>query len=82
MAIVNYVKQTPDKVSVDYYDFELGTELVFVDAPSGKKITAAAVLSGNGSLDIPMDNLPSGDYYLLARNAGKWAAQTVMFYRK
>ena len=79
MPIVNYVKQTPDKVSVDYLDLELGTELVFVDAPSGKKLPAAAVLVGSGSLDIPIDNLPSGDYYLLARNAGKWAAQTLQF---
>lgn len=82
MATVNYVKQTPDKVSIDYFDLKLGTELVFVDAPSGKKIAAGAVLAGSGSLDIPIDVLPSGDYYLVARNTDKWATQTVMFYRK
>lgn len=81
MAIVNYVKQTADKVSVDYFDLELGTEMIFV-APTGKIFPAAAVLVGSGSITIPIDALPSGDYYLQARNAGKFAAQTVMFYRK
>jgi hypothetical protein len=81
MATVNYVKQTADKISVDYFDLELGTEIFFI-APTGKKFPAAAILAGSGSTTIPIDTLPSGDYYLQARNAGKWAAQTVMFYRK
>jgi hypothetical protein len=81
MALVNYVTQTADKVSVDYFDLEAGTEMFFV-ARTGKNIPAAAVLVGSGSTDIPINTLPSGDYYLQARNAGKWAAQTVMFYRK
>jgi hypothetical protein len=82
MGLLNYVSQTKQDVSVNFAEMDAGTVVVFVNQVSGKPIASPAfAVDGKGAIDIPIAaDLPTGQYYLLARNANKYVAQTVMFY--
>jgi len=57
--------------------------LLMVQNVSGVEIAAPIpLLSGSGSLTIPLSALPlgPGQYFVLARQSGSWIAQSVMFY--
>ena len=77
---VNYTSQTATNVNVAYFALPASTQLFFLNQVNGVK-TAALVplLSGSGSLAIPIPSGP-GQYYVLAQQGGIWVAQTVMFY--
>jgi hypothetical protein len=68
---------------VFYSSLPAGTQLIFRNEVSGTEIAAAVPLvSGTGSVVLPFSVLPNGpgQYYVLARQAGAWTAQSVMFY--
>ena len=80
-AALNYTGQTAQNVSVMYVALPANTEITFVNETSGAIFTSPnAVVSGSGSLVMPLTGLPPGQYYLLARQNGGWIAQTVKFY--
>lgn len=80
-AALNYTGQTAQNVSVMYFDLPANTKILFVDQISGGVMASpATVVSGSGSLVIPLTGLVPGQYYLLAQQSGQWIAQTVMFY--
>jgi hypothetical protein len=80
-AALNYTGQTAQNVSVMYVALPANTKIVLVDQVSGVIFTSpSAVVSGSGSLAMPLTGLPPGQYYLLAQQNGGWIAQTVMFY--
>jgi hypothetical protein len=80
IAGVDYTGQTASAVSVQFSDLPASTNLVVVDQTSGAIVSPAIVVSGSGSLDIPLVGLIHGDYYVLAQQAGQWIAQTVVFH--
>lgn len=80
---VNYTGQTTASVTVFYFNLPAGTRLYFRDEVSGTEIIAATPLvSGTGSVTILFNVLSPGpaQLYVLARQAGGWVAQSVMFY--
>jgi hypothetical protein len=80
---VNYVSQTASGVSVNYFDLPVVTQLMFVSQVSGDTfVPALPLMSGSGSVTIPFAILPNGagQYHVLAKQADKWIAQSVMFY--
>jgi hypothetical protein len=80
-AALNYTGQTAQNVSVQYVDLPANTKIVLVDQVSGAIFSSpSAVVSGSGSLAMPLTGLPPGQYYLLAQQSSQWIAQTVMFY--
>jgi len=82
-ARLNYTGQTATDVSVDYFDLPAGTPIVFLNQVSGTKIaTPTPLLTGSGSLTIPLSALPPvpGQYYVLALQGSSWLAPSVMFY--
>lgn len=79
-AALNYTSQTPQNVSVMYSALPANTQIVFVDEISGALFSPSAVVSGSGTLVIPLTGLPPGQYFLQARQGSFWIAQTVMFY--
>jgi hypothetical protein len=82
-ASVNYGSQTTASVTVFYFNLPAGTQLIFLNEVSGQEIAAAVPLvSGTGSVVLPFNVLfpGPGQYYVLARQAGAWTAQSVMFY--
>jgi hypothetical protein len=80
-AALNYTGQTATNVSVQYVNLPANTQISFVNEINGGIFFASAVVSGSGSLIIPLAALPPGpgQYYLLAHSGG-WIAQTVIFY--
>lgn len=79
---VTYTGQTANTLSVTYHDLPAATQLVFVNQVSGDSyVPLIPQLSGSGSITIPFA-LPEGpgQYYVLAKQAGLWVAQSVMFY--
>src|SRR5436309_15170025 len=71
-ARLNYTSQTATDVSVVYFDLPAGTKIVFLSEISGVEITTPTpLLSGSGSLTIPLSALPlgPGQYYVLARQS-------------
>ena len=80
-AALNYTSQTAQTVSVMYFDLPANTKILIVDQISGVQINPnLPLVSGSGSIVIPLSGLLPGEYYLLAQQAGQWVAQTVMFY--
>jgi hypothetical protein len=64
-----------------YFDLPANTKIVFVDQTSGTIVTSpSSVVSGSGSLVMPLTGLVPGQYYLLAQQGSQWIAQTVVFY--
>jgi hypothetical protein len=80
-AALNYTGQTAQNVSVMYFSLPANTKILIVDQISGVLIDPnLPLVSGSGSLVVPLSGLKPGEYYLLAQQAGQWIAQTVMFY--
>jgi len=82
-ASVNYGSQTTASVTVFYFNLPANTQLFLRDQVSGVELTAAVPpVSGTGSAVVPFNVLPPGpgQYTVLARQAGAWTAQSVMFY--
>src|SRR5690242_14872538 len=82
-AAVNYGSQTTASVTVFYSSLPAGTQLYLRNEVNGAEIAAAiAPVSGTGSVVVPFNVLSPGpgQYYVLARQAGGWVAQSVMFY--
>src|SRR5437763_8365621 len=80
---VNYGSQTTASVTVFYFNLPASTQLIFLNEVNGAEIPAAVPLvSGTGSVALSFGVLPvgPGQYYILARQAGAWTAQSVMFY--
>ena len=79
-AALNYTGQTPQNVSVMYFDLPANTQIVFANEINGGMSLPSAVVSGSGTLVVPLAGLPPGQYFLQARQGSVWIAQTVMFY--
>jgi hypothetical protein len=81
MTTFNYAGQSAKSISVTYTGMPAGAAIVFVNQESGAQTPASAgALSGDGSADIPIPDLKSGEYHLLAQKSGQSLAQTVNFY--
>ena len=82
MAILDYVSQTAQNVSVTYADMPAGVTLVFHNRTSGADTPAqnGALAAGSGSADIPIAQLPAGQYRLRAQQGRQYLAETVAFY--
>jgi hypothetical protein len=82
MPILNYVRQTPQSVSVTYTDMPAGAAVVFHNQTSGTDTPAqnGALAPGSGSADIAIPKLPGGQYRLRAQQGGQYVAETVKFY--
>jgi hypothetical protein len=82
-ASVNYGGQTTASVTVFYNNLPANTQLFLRDEVSGAEMMApVAPVSGTGSAVVPFIVLAPGPWQLtvLARQAGGWVAQSVMFY--
>jgi hypothetical protein len=82
-ASVNYGSQTTASVTVFYFNLPANTQLFLRDEVSGvEHMAAVPPVSGTGSAVVPFNVLPPGpgDYTVLARQAGAWTAQSVVFY--
>jgi hypothetical protein len=82
-ASVNYGSQTTASVTVFYFGLPASTQLYFRNQVNGAEIAAASPLvSGTGSVTLSFNVLPvgPGQYYILARTAGAWTAESVLFY--
>src|SRR5215813_316723 len=82
-AAVNYGSQTTASVTVFYFDLPANTRLFLRNEVSGGELMATVPpLSGTGSAVVSFNVLSPGPYQLtvLARQAGGWVAQSVMFY--
>jgi hypothetical protein len=80
---VNYGGQTTASVTVFYSNLPANTQLYLRNQVNGAEIMAAVPpVSGTGSAVVPFNVLPPGpgEYTVLARQAGAWTAQSVMFY--
>ena len=82
MAILNYVRQTAQSVSVTYVDMPAGAGAVFHNETSGTDTPAqnGALGPGSGPADIAIPKLPGGQYRLRAQQGGQFVAETVKFY--
>jgi hypothetical protein len=82
MAILNYVAQSAQSVSVTYADMPTGAAVVFHNEMSGADTPAqnGGLPAGNGSADIAIPQLPGGQYRLRAQQNGQFLAETVKFY--
>lgn len=80
MTTITYVGQSANSVSVTYAEMPAGADVVFVNQTSGAKTPAGGALGGDGSAEIPIPDLKSGQYHLLAQKSGQRLAQTVSFY--
>jgi hypothetical protein len=82
-ASVRYGSQTTASVTVFYSNLPANTQLYLRNWVSGTETAAAVPLvSGTGSIVVPFSVLfpGPGEYEVLARQAGGWVAQTVLFY--
>jgi len=80
---VNYGSQTTASVTVFYFDLPANTQLYLRNEVNGvEHMAAVPPLSGTGSAVVPFNVLPPGpgQFTVLARQAGLWTAQSVMFY--
>jgi hypothetical protein len=80
---VNYGGQTTASVTVFYFNLPANTRLFLRNEVSGGELMAAVpAVSGTGSAVVPFNVLSPGPYELtvLARQAGGWVAQSVVFY--
>jgi len=82
-ASVNYGGQTTANVTVFYNDLPANTQLYLRNQVNGvEHIAAVPLLSGTGSVVVPFTVLPPGpcDCTVMARQAGSWIAQSVVFH--
>jgi len=82
-AAVNYGSQTTAHVTVFYFNLPANTQLFLRNQVDGAELMAAVPpVSGTGSAVVPFNVLPPGpgQYTVMARQAGAWVAQSVMFY--
>ena len=82
-ASVNYGSQTTASVTVFYNNLPANTRLFLRNQVNGVEIMATIPpVSGTGSAVVPFNVLPPGpgDYTVMARQAGSWVAQSVVFY--
>jgi hypothetical protein len=82
-AAVNYGSQTTASVTVLYFNLPANTQLFLRNQVSGGEVMAAVPpVSGTGSAVVPFNVLPPGpgEFSVLARQAGGWVAQSVVFY--
>ena|SRR5437763_13190738 len=82
-ASVNYGSQTTASVTVFYSNLPANTQLFLRNWVNGAEAAPLVPLvSGTGSIVVPFSVLPPGpgEYEVLARQAGGWVAQTVVFY--
>ena len=80
---LNYGGQTTANVTIFYNSLPANTQLYLRNQVNGAEIAAAVPpLSGTGSVVVPFNVLPPGpgQYTVMARQAGLWTAQSVMFY--
>jgi hypothetical protein len=80
---VNYGSQTTASVTVFYNNLPANTQLFLRnEVNGGEHMTVVPPVSGTGSAVVPFNVLPPGpgQYTVLARQAGSWVAQSVMFY--
>ena len=81
-AALNYTSQTTQDVSVTYFGLPANSKIVIVDQVTGGIVSSPGlVVSGSGSLNVPLLGLIPGQYYVLTQQSnGQWIAQTVVFY--
>jgi len=82
-ASVNYGSQTTASVTVFYSNLPANTQLFLRNEVNGvEHMAAVPPVNGTGSAVVPFNVLPPGpgDYTVLARQAGSWIAQSVVFY--
>jgi hypothetical protein len=81
-AALNYTGQTAQNVSVMYFGLPANSNIMIVDQISGAIVSSPGlVVSGSGSLNVPLLGLIPGQYYVLTQQSnGQWIAQTVVFY--
>jgi len=82
-ASVNYGSQTTANVIVFYNNLPANTQLFLRDEVSGgERMATVAPVSGTGSVVVPFNVLSPGPFELrvLARQAGGWVAESVVFY--
>ena len=82
-ASVNYGGQTTASVTVFYNNLPANTQLFLRDEVAGsERMATIAPLSGTGSVVVSFNVLSPGPWQLtvLARQAGGWVAQSVVFY--
>src|SRR5215467_7868186 len=82
-AAVNYGSQTTANVTVFYFNLPANTQLFLRNQVDRAELMAAVPpVSGTGSAVVPFNVLPPGpgQYTVMARQAGAWVAQSVMFY--
>jgi hypothetical protein len=82
-ASVNYGSQTTASVTVFYSNLPANTQLYLRNWVNGaESAPAIPLVSGTGSIVVPFSVLSPGpgEYEVLARQAGGWVAQTVVFY--
>ena len=80
---VNYGSQTTASVTVFYNNLPANTQLFLRNEVNGAEhMTVVPPVGGTGSAVVPFNVLPPGpgQYTVLARQAGSWIAQSVMFY--
>jgi hypothetical protein len=80
---VNYGSQTTASVTVFYNNLPANTQLFLRnEVNGGEHMTVVPPVSGTGSAVVPFNVLPPGpgQFTVLARQAGSWVAQSVMFY--
>ena len=82
-ASVNYGGQTTASVTVFYNNLPANTQLFLRDEVAGsERMATVAPLTGTGSVVVSFNVLSPGPWQLtvLAREAGGWVAQSVVFY--
>ena len=81
-ARIWYDSQTTKSVNIVYMNLPQASHVRYVNVTSGKQYAPKKLpLSGNGTYSVPIGNLATGQYYLLAQNSnGKYLSQTVNFY--
>jgi hypothetical protein len=80
MSILNFTGLSKQGVSANYSDMPPSSKVLFVDETNGAQ-SGGVLVSGSGSLTIPVTGLAPGDYYLIAHDPqGNWIAQTVVFH--
>ena len=70
-------------MTVFYFNLPANTQLYLRNEVNGvEPMAAVRPVSGTGSAVVPFNVLPPGpgQYTVLARQAGSWTAQSVMFY--
>jgi hypothetical protein len=82
MAVLDYVSQTAQSVSVTYTGMPADVAVVFHNETSGADTPApdGALAAGSGSADIAIPTVPDGQYRLRAQQSGQFVAETIKFY--